>query len=80
MIKNILHGMHTKNGQILISIILGIGVASIFRKICTETNCIDFRGPDLKDVEKSIYGHNNLCYKFSPQSTTCNTEKKQIKL
>ncbi len=80
MIQNILSSMHTKNGKLLISIILGIGAASIFRKICTETNCLDFRGPDLAEVKKSIYGHNNLCYKFTPQSTTCNKEKTQIKL
>jgi hypothetical protein len=72
--------MHTKNGQLLISIILGIGAASIFRKICTETNCLDFRGPDLKEVNDSIYSHNDLCYKFTPHSVTCNTAPRQIQL
>ena len=80
MIQNLLSSMHTKNGKLLISIILGIGAASIFRKVCTETNCLDFRGPDLKKVKDSIYGHNDLCYKFTPQSVTCNKEKTQINL
>ena len=80
MIKNLLSSMHTKNGQLLISIILGIGAASIFRKICTETNCLDFRGPDLKEVNDSIYAHNDLCYKFTPHSATCNTAPRQIQL
>tara|TARA_Y100001958_G_C21244709_1_gene573983 strand:+ start:3334 stop:3552 length:219 start_codon:yes stop_codon:yes gene_type:complete len=72
--------MHTKNGKLLISIILGIGAASIFRKVCTETNCLDFRGPDLQEVKDSIYGHNDLCYKFTPQSVTCNKTSQQVQL
>jgi len=72
--------MHTKNGKLLISIILGIGAASIFRKVCTETNCLDFRGPDLQEVKDSIYGHNDLCYKFTPQSVTCNKTSRQVQL
>ena len=80
MIQSLLSSMHTKNGKLLISIILGIGAASIFRKICTETNCLDFRGPDLKEVKDSIYGHNDLCYKFSPHSVTCNKAPQQVQL
>lgn len=80
MIQNLLSSMHTKNGKLLISIILGIGAASIFRKVCTETNCLDFRGPDLQEVKDSIYGHNDLCYKFTPQSVTCNKTSRQVQL
>lgn len=72
--------MHTKNGKLLISIILGIGAASIFRKICTDTNCLDFRGPNIKEVEDNIYSHNDQCYTFTSQSVSCNSHEKQFKL
>ena len=30
----------TDSGKIIISIILGLGLASMFRKICNENNCL----------------------------------------
>ena len=72
--------MHTKNGKLLISIILGIGAATLFRKICTDISCLDFRAPDIKDVEKTIYSHNDDCYSFTSKSVTCNSHDKQFKL
>ena len=42
MFKNILSKVNTKYGKIIISIILGIGLASIFRKSCDSRNCIIF--------------------------------------
>ena len=80
MIKNLLSSIHTNNGKLLISIILGVGAATIFRKVCTETNCLIFKGPDLTEVKNSVYGHNDLCYKFTPKSVTCRTGAKQVHL
>ena len=32
--------VHTKTGKIIMSIILGLGLASLFRKVCKNYDCI----------------------------------------
>ena len=39
MIQNILKSIHTKFGTYVISVILGLGLASLFRKSCDNKNC-----------------------------------------
>ena len=57
--NNLIKTIHTPNGKLVISVILGIGLASLFRKVCTGRNCIVFKSPDFIKVEKNIYSHNN---------------------
>ena len=52
MFKNLLKSMHTDNGKYAISMILGIGLASLFRKICKDRNCIVFQAPSLEEIKE----------------------------
>lgn len=61
----------TKNGRILISIILGLGLSSIFRKVCKDRNCIVYKAPNPKTIVKQVYKHNNKCYKYDIETTKC---------
>lgn len=70
--------LHTKMGVIVISIVLGLGLATIFRKVCTDKNCIIFKGPIISDVVDKTYKHGEKCYKYTINSTTCNPNKKII--
>jgi hypothetical protein len=65
----------TKYGRVLLSIVLGIGLASIFRKTCKAAGCFNFVSPSASDVTKSVYIHNGSCYKFSPETVDCGTKK-----
>lgn len=58
-------------GSIIISIILGLGLAAIFRRVCTEGNCIVIQGPDVQEVQKYFYKINDQCYKYSPVFSEC---------
>lgn len=78
MIKNILNSINTKFGKYLVSVILGVGLASIFRKSCSNKNCLQFKGPHHLDIVKPTYGFEEGCYRFKERSVTCNTKKKQI--
>lgn len=78
MIKNILNSIHTKFGKYLVSVILGIGLASIFRRSCLDSNCLSFKGPHHLDIVKHAYGYNENCYKFKEYPISCNTRGKQI--
>lgn len=63
--------IHTKFGQSLISIVLGIGLASIFRKTCKAAGCFKFISPPAKEVKESVYLHDGTCYKFTPETVKC---------
>ena len=44
-IERILHG---KIGKIFMSVLLGLGLATLFRKVCKNRDCIVFYAPDIE--------------------------------
>jgi len=63
--------LESKVGQIIISIILGFGLATIFRKVCKDNNCIMIQGPKVSEVNKYFYKIDESCYKYTPYVTPC---------
>lgn len=72
--------LNTHLGRIFISIILGFGLATLFRKVCNEKNCINFSGPIISDIEDKIYEHSNKCYTYKLKSDNCDNSKKIVKI
>ena len=64
--------MQTKMGQILISLLLGFGLATLFRKVCKE-NCVMIKGPPSADLNKYFYKIDDNCYKYTSYATDCST-------
>lgn len=65
-------------GGILISILLGFGLASLFRKSCKGKQCIIFKGPPLDEVKNQIFEHENDCYLFNENSIKCGNKEKSV--
>lgn len=78
MFRNLTKIMHTKYGKILISILLGLGLASLFRKSCKHRNCMIFKVPHIEDVSKDIFKHDGKCYKFEHETVKCDPTKNII--
>ena len=76
-IDRLLYGTYSKY---VFSIILGLGLATLFRKACNDKNCIRFTAPELKLMEDKIYQFNNQCYKFKPKAVTCDRSKKIVNI
>ncbi len=72
--------LHTETGRIIISIVLGLGIASLFRKVCKDRSCISFRAPPLKDLEKDTYKLDDKCYEYKTKAVKCEAGKKEVKL
>lgn len=70
--------LRTETGHIVISIILGLGLATLFRRICTEGDCIHFHGVVLGEVQDKVYKHDEHCYKYIPSTSKCNYEVKRV--
>ena len=70
--------IYSKFGEYVISILLGLGLATLFRKVCKDRNCILFKAPEIEKIENSVYKYNNKCYKFKSKAETCDYKKKII--
>ncbi len=68
--------LNTETGRIFISILLGIGLASLFRKACNDKNCIVFNGPIISDFDGKIYKYGEKCFKYSVSPSKCDDSKK----
>ena len=78
MFRNLTKIIHTKYGRILLSILLGLGLASLFRKSCKHRNCMLFKAPHMNEIKKDVYKHDNKCYVFEHQSVECDPSKKIV--
>jgi hypothetical protein len=72
--------LNTKLGVFLISVILGIGLATLFHKVCDGKKCINFNGPLISEIDGKIYKYGEECYKYSFQSAPCDPLKKTVEL
>lgn len=72
--------VHTKTGQIIMSILLGFGLASLFRTLCKDANCRTFHAPPLNDFKDKIYKSKDKhkCIKYVPVATKCSLNSKII--
>ena len=67
-IKNILQNNVVK---IIISIVWGLGLATLFQRICKERNCIIMKGPNPNTIKNQMFKYNNKCYIYHPELSKC---------
>lgn len=70
--------VHTETGKIIMSILLGFGLASLFRTVCKDHNCLNFHAPPLDDFKDKIYKNNGKCVKYVPVATKCSLNSKIV--
>jgi len=70
--------VHTETGKIIMSILLGFGLASLFRTVCKDRDCIIFHAPPLDKIQDKIYKNGDKCYKYTPVATKCDANVKIV--
>jgi len=65
-------------GKIVLSVTLGLGLATLFRKVCKDRDCIVFRAPDINKIRNQIFNFGGKCYTFKEEIEKCNTSKKIV--
>jgi hypothetical protein len=70
--------LHGETGRILMSIILGLGLASLFRKVCKDRDCISFNGPVIGDIDGKIYQYGEKCYQYQSNAESCDQNKRIV--
>jgi len=58
-------------GNLLISGLLGLGLAAMFKKVCNDGNCVIIRGPSYKEIKDKIFVFEDKCYKYKPKAVSC---------
>jgi hypothetical protein len=68
---NVMKFMQTKPGNIIFSIILAFGLASVLRIACKNANMVIIKGPPIETVEDKIFSFDNKCYSYKTVATSC---------
>jgi hypothetical protein len=70
--------LNTEMGRFFISVLLGLGMATLFRQVCKGDKCITFNGPVISDIDGKIFKSDEKCYKYTTKSAKCDPIKKVI--
>ena len=68
MIQNVLQD---RTGSMIISILLGLGLAALFRRACKDGSCVIIKAPKQEDIQKYYYKVEDDCYKYTPHVVDC---------
>ena len=71
---------NTSVGKHIMSAILGFGLATMFRVVCKERNCIIFKAPDFNEIEGKVFNQDNKCYKIETKSIRCRKDVKSVQM
>jgi len=71
---NFLKKIHSPSGKIIISIILGFGLATVFRMSCKGKNCIIKYAAPYKEVEKKVIKQDDDCFEYILKPTKCSKD------
>ena len=61
--------------KIILSLIWGFGLATLFQRVCVGRDCIVLRGPKPDKIKDKVFSFNNKCYTYQPYSVSCPDEK-----
>ena len=72
--------VHSNTGKIMMSILLGIGLATFFRAVCKGKQCRIVSAPPMEEIEDQMYKFDNKCYKIEKNPIKCEKNRNTIKI
>ena len=72
--------VHSSTGRYVMSILLGLGLSTLFRTVCKDKNCVIFNAPSLDEIDDKIYKHDGKCYTYKSSPITCDPKKKVVNI
>jgi hypothetical protein len=63
--------LESRKGSIVFSLLLGFGIAALFKKACNDNKCLIIQTPNVSELNTYYYKTNNTCYKYTPVETEC---------
>jgi hypothetical protein len=62
----------------ILSILLGFGLAAIFRPLCKGPDCLIIRGPPVSEIRGSVYQFGSKCVEFDAKPVECPNKTSNI--
>lgn len=69
--------LNDSTGAKIAAVILGFGLAAIFRTACRGNNCVIVKSPDKEDLQRYYYKLEDECFKYTPYAVQCDDDKGQ---
>jgi hypothetical protein len=63
----------------IMSLLIGFGIAALFRPLCKGPECLILKGPPVSDIKGYAYQMGNKCVEFIPKMMKCPTDEKEKK-
>jgi hypothetical protein len=70
--------INTKTGKYLMSILLGVGLATLFRSVCKGSKCNVVKAPPMEEIDGQIYKIDGKCYEMKTNQITCDPKRKTL--
>ena len=67
--------IHSQSGKYIMSLLLGFGLATLFRQMCFDKDCLRFYAPPLEEIDEQIYKFDDKCFNLHKTAVKCNTKK-----
>lgn len=72
--------VHSNTGKIVMSVLLGIGLATFFRAVCKGKRCRIMSAPPIKELDGQTYKFDDKCYKMEKNAINCTNNKRTVKI
>lgn len=67
----------SETGKKLFSIMLGLGVAGLFKMSCDNRSCLVYKAPEFKETNK-IVKYNKQCYGVNEKMINCEESNEKL--
>lgn len=78
MLKGIQKLINSNAGKYIISILLGIGLSTLFRNACNDRKCIIFKAVSPENVKDKIFKVDKNCYKYTHEQVKCSDDNSEL--
>jgi hypothetical protein len=72
--------VHSDTGKIVMSILLGVGLSTLFRAVCKGKRCRVLAAPPIEEIDNQIYKFDGKCYKMEKNAVKCDNKKTILKI
>lgn len=63
--------LYTYTGQLFISILFGLTLSLLFKRVCKD-NCTIYIAPRKEEIEGKLFKLEDTCYKYTTTQVKCN--------
>jgi len=63
--------MSNRTGCIVVSALLGLGLATMFHRVCVGRDCVVVKGASVDYVTKHIWRSGGDCYRYRTEEVPC---------